>query len=377
MGRWQMRQTQIIAFYLPQFHETEDNNQWWGKGFTEWTNVKTGKPLYKNHYQPKVPLNSYYYDLSNSEIMKEQAKLAKKYGVDGFCFYHYWFCGKKMLYVPLENLLNNLDINIPFCLSWANETWSKRWDGDEKTILIKQEYGGKDEWESHLQYLLKFFSDKRYICVDGKPVLLIYRAFDILNCREMVVYWECRLKEEGFNGIYIVETLNGMQTKSCVDNSDALVEFEPMYTIRSDMGVAVRAYRYLLNHMKLYRLGFRDYINYEKVWKRIIDRKRAQRKKIFYGGFPAWDNVARRGKAGLVVRGSEPEKFKKYLKKLYEASCKSDNEFLFINAWNEWGEGAYLEADEKNGFGYLEAIKYAKENENEDCQSDMGHLSML
>ena len=156
-----MEQTKIIAFYLPQFHEIEENNKWWGKGFTEWTNVKSGKPLFRGHYQPKVPLNNNYYDLSNISVMKEQAKLAKKYGVDGFCFYHYWFNGKKLLNKPLEQLIQNSNIDLSYCLSWANETWSRRWNGNEKEILIKQEYGGEKEWEEHIQYHLQFFMDKR------------------------------------------------------------------------------------------------------------------------------------------------------------------------------------------------------------------------
>lgn len=350
-------QTKIIAFYLPQFHETVENNMWWGKGFTEWTNVKSGKPLYKEHYQPKVPLSGDYYDLSNIEVMNQQAKLAKKYGVDGFCFYHYWFNGKKLLNTPIETLLQNPHIDISFCLSWANETWSRRWNGNEQEILIKQEYGGEKEWEEHIHYLLQFFRDKRYLCIEGKPVLLLYRALEIPKCQEMVTYWNNRLKKEGFNGIYIIETLNGAQTESFIENSDALAEFEPMYTIKTGMNIKTRIYRYLFNHLKLYRLGFKDCINYDMIWKTILARKRDESKKIYYGAFPEWDNVARRGKAGLVVRGGNPEKFEEYFRKQYEMSIETDNEFLFINAWNEWGEGAYLEADEKHKLGYLEAVK--------------------
>lgn len=355
-----MKEMKIIAFYLPQFHETEENNKWWGKGFTEWTNVKSGRPLFKGHYQPKVPLNNNYYDLSNIAVMDEQAKLAKKYGVDGFCFYHYWFNGKKLLNKPLEELVQNTDIDLSYCLSWANETWSRRWNGNEKEILIKQEYGGEKEWEEHIQYLLQFFMDKRYLRIDNKPVLLLYRALEIPECQKMVTYWDFRLKQEGFNGIYIIETLNGAQTESHIENSDALAEFEPMFTIKTGMNIRTRIYRYLFNHLKLYRFGFKDYISYDMIWKTIFARKRNTGKKTYYGAFPEWDNVARRGKAGLIIRGGNPEKFEGYFKKQYDKSIEAGNEFLFINAWNEWGEGAYLEADEKHKLGYLEAIKRVK-----------------
>lgn len=355
-----MKSTKIIAFYLPQFHETDENNRWWGKGFTEWTNVKSGRPLFKGHYQPKVPLNNNYYDLSNIEVMDEQAKLAKKYGVDGFCFYHYWFKGKKLLNGPLEELLRNPDIDISFCLSWANETWSRRWNGNPNDILIKQEYGGKQEWEEHIQYLLYFFRDKRYICIENKPVLLLYRAIEIPKCEEMITYWNLRLKQEGFNGIYIIETLNGAQTESCVKESDALVEFEPMYTIKTGMNIRTRIYRYLFNHLKLYRIGFKDCIDYDMIWGTILKRKQNGYKQIYYGAFPEWDNVARRGRAGLIIRGGSPAKFAQYFKMQYEKSVRVGNEFLFINAWNEWGEGAYLEADDKYKFDYLEAVKRVK-----------------
>lgn len=361
-----MKNPRIIAFYLPQFHETKENNEWWGKGFTEWSNVRTGIPLFKGHYQPKKPLDNNYYDLSNIQVLDKQAKLAQEYGVDGFCFYHYWFSGKKLLNKPLEDLVKNTNIEITYCLSWANETWSRRWNGD-KEILIKQEYGEEEEWEEHIQYLLRFFRDERYLQIKGKPVFLLYRAFEIPRCQEMITYWDQRLKGEGFGGIYIVETLNGAQVRECIENSDALVEFEPMFTIKTGMKIKTRIYRYLFNHLKLYKIGLKDCIKYDNVWSTILHREKGTNKRTYLGAFPEWDNVARRGKAGLVVRGGNPEKFEYYFQKQYEKSVEAENEFIFINAWNEWGEGAYLEPDEKHRFGYLEAIKRIKnkdQNEN-------------
>ncbi len=356
-----MESTKIIAFYLPQYHEIEENDKWWGKGFTEWTNVKSAKTIFKGHYQPKIPYNENYYDLSKPETMIYQAKLAKEYGVDGFCFYHYWFEGKKLLEKPAEILLAHPEINLSFCFSWANETWSRRWNGEEKKILIKQKYGGKEDWERHLQYLLPFWADDRYIRIDGCPVMLLYRTSEIEQYDEMIAYWKKRIREEGFKDIYIIETLNSIQKKGCANESSALVEFEPMYTIYGKMNYFIRLYRYMFNHLKLYKLGFRDYLSYDKIWKKIIIRNAKSNKKRFLGAFPSWDNTARKGKAGLVIKNSNPQKFQNYFAIQYKKSMELGNEFIFVNAWNEWGEGAYLEPDNKYEFQMLEAIKAVKE----------------
>ncbi len=352
-----MDKPKVIAFFLPQYHVIEENNEWWGKGFTEWNNVRKGKPLFKSHEQPKVPYQNNYYDLLLGDTLSEQSKLAGSYGVDGFCFYHYWFKGKKLLEKPVEMLAVKPEIDISYCLSWANETWSRRWTGEEKKILIKQEYGGKSDWEAHIQYLLPFFRDRRYIRIDNKPVFLIYRAIEIPDCEEMISYWDKRLVEEGFSGLYLIETLNSVQKKSCLRTSSALVEFEPMYTIYSDLNYLTRLYRYCFNHFGLHRAGLRDYLNYDRIYKNVLKRKRNYEKKTFLGVFPDWDNTARKGEAGLVIRKGNPTKFQYYFKKQYKNSDDMKNEFLFINAWNEWGEGAYLEPDIKNKFGYLQAIR--------------------
>lgn len=356
-----MLKTKILVFYLPQYHEIEENNKWWGKGFTEWVNVKSGKPLFKNHYQPKVPYKENYYDLSKASALIEQAKLAENYGVDGFCFYHYWFKGKKLLEKPAEILLENPEIKMPYCFSWANETWSRRWNGSENEVLIKQEYGDKTDWEEHFQYLLPFFKDSRYICFEDKPILLLYRAFDIEKCDEMISYWNERIVEEGFKGIYIIETLGGFQKNGCISNSSAYVEFEPLYTLRSNVNFFNRLYRYIFIHCKLSKIGFIDCASYDAIWKKILSRKRQDNKKTYLGAFPGWDNTARRKRNGLVVKGSDPQKFEKYFLQQYRNSMMMDNEFIFINAWNEWGEGAYLEPDNKYEFQMLQAIKNVKE----------------
>ena len=356
-----MVKTKVVAFYLPQYHEILENNLWWGDKFTEWDNVKSAKSLFKGHYQPKVPYKEVYYDLSDSSVLFGQAELARKYEVDGFCFYHYWFKGKKLLEKPMELLLEHPEINIEYCLSWANETWSRRWTGEEKSILIKQEYGYRDDWEKHIQYLMKFFKDPRYIKIDGKPVVLLYRTFEIEKYDEMIAFWNSRMQKEGMNGIYIIETLNATQREGCASKSSAYVEFEPMYTIYKYSGYFRRLYRYLFSHLNLAQIGFLNIDSYDRVWKSILMRKRNYDKKTFFGAFPDWDNSARKGKSGLILKGSTPAKFRKYFFKQYQKSIEIGNEFIFINAWNEWGEGAYLEPDEYHKFAYLRAIKEVKE----------------
>ena len=188
----------IIAFYLPQFHNIPENDEWWGDGFTEWTNVKKAKPLYEGHMQPRVPLGGNYYNLLDDNVKIWQADLAKKYGVYGFCYYHYWFNGKMLLEKPMEQMLANKEVDIPFCICWANEPWTKAWVGDERKLLIAQEYGQEEEWKQHFMYLLPFFKDERYITKNGKPLFVFYRP-DIVPCmKEMIETWDKLAKENAF-----------------------------------------------------------------------------------------------------------------------------------------------------------------------------------
>ncbi len=193
----------IIAFYLPQFHNIPENDEWWGNGFTEWTNVKKAKPLYEGHMQPRVPLGGNYYNLLDDNVKIWQADLAKKYGVYGFCYYHYWFNGKMLLEKPMEQMLANKEVDIPFCICWANEPWTKAWVGDERKLLIAQEYGQEEEWKQHFMYLLPFFKDERYITKDGKPLFVFYRP-DIVPCmKEMIETWDKTCQRKWVERYYI------------------------------------------------------------------------------------------------------------------------------------------------------------------------------
>lgn len=346
--------TKLIAFYLPQFHRIKENDEWWGEGFTEWSNVKKSQPFYEGHNQPRVPLDNNYYDLSKKETLEKQAELAKEYGIHGFCFYHYYFNGKKLLEKPAEILLGNTDIDLKYCFSWANEPWTRSWDGKTRDIIMPQSYGEKKEWKEHFDYLLLFFKDERYIKKENKPVFLIYRTNNIPNCEKMIKYWEELSISNGFDGIYLLETLNSFQKNPVLNSSKGVVEFEPMLTMRHYLKSTTQIKRVLRKKM-----GLLDVVNYDEVWSQIITRDNNYCKKRYLGAFVGWDNTPRKGRKGLVIESSTPEKFGRYLKVQIN---KNNTDFLFINAWNEWAEGAYLEGDTNNNLSYLEKIKEGKNN---------------
>ena len=364
-----------IAFYLPQFHPIPENNEWWGEGFTEWVNVKNARPQFKGHIQPEIPYNNDYYSLLDSKAQINQAKLAKEYGVGGFCYYHYWFEGKLLLEKPMENMLKNKAVDIPFCVCWANETWARTWDGKEQDILIKQNYNEDENgWKKHFDYFLPFFKDERYIKHNGKPMLLIYKPQLILNCKEMIAYWRTLAVEAGFEGLYI-----GYQHHSAFDSDmdasgfDFGVEFEPFFTVRElkrETNGFSQKVKYAFSHPKWVFRKLRQKLfnkpaiyDYDEIWARIIRRK-PEKANIIPGAFTAWDNTPRRGNNSNVFFKSTPEKFVKYYSsQLKHAKEIYHSEYIFINAWNEWAEGAHLEPDAHNGFGYLEALKNHIEND--------------
>lgn len=341
-----------LAFYLPQYHEILENNEWWGKGFTEWTNVRKAKPLFKGHYQPKIPMNNNYYSLDSIKTMKWQTNLAKKYGIDGFCFYHYWFNGKLLLEKPLENYLNNKDIDFSYCFSWANEPWTRSWDGENKEILINQEYAGKNDIINHWKYVLKFFKDDRYIKLENKPVFFIYRANSITYLEEMIDIWNNNAKEEGFDGVYFIETLTGFQQEKYSSNTQATVYMEPMYVI----GKKNKFLKLLTAWKDFIHLNRRE--NYSKTWNRIFKLEKLSKMENA-GAFIDWDNSARKKTKNLVLVKSSPKIFEQKFEEQYKRGIKAECNFLVINAWNEWAEGTYLEPDVKYGYSYLECIKNA------------------
>lgn len=344
----------LIALYLPQYHTFPENDEWWGKGFTEWTNVKKAKPLYKNHNQPRVPLNDNYYNLMDSGTFDWQISLAKNYGIDAFCFYHYWFNGKLLLNAPLENYLKRKELDLPYCFSWANEPWTRSWDGENRCVLMNQVYGGKTDIINHFKYMLPFFLDSRYIKKDNKPVFVLYRANSISYLSEMIDVWNKLALENGFDGVFFVESLTGFQDEKFSSKTDACFYFEPMWILKKTI------FQKILRSIKSPK--WRNHKeSYEKVWKKILKKEELSSKR-WAGGFVDWDNSPRKGKNGVIFEKTSVELFYKFLTLQFEKMKKAECPVCFINAWNEWGEGTYLEPDTKNKYGFLEAIKKAKEN---------------
>lgn len=351
-----------MCMYLPQYHKIKENDEWWGKGYTEWTAVKNAKPMFPGHNQPKIPMNYNYYDLVEDGIntWKWQAGLAKEYGVYGFCIYHYWFEGKQLLERPMEILRDNPNIDINYSICWANETWRRTWYGQKMEILMKQTYGDEKAWEKHFRYLLTFFKDKRYIKIKNKPVVHIYHSQEIDRLDEMMKVWNNLAKEAGFDGIYLVSGVTSAGTDKRKQLIDAYYYFEPGYTLKQDLGCCQKAlYSFQVGVKKLInRLFHKAYlehkINGSVLWKRIENRQ--MESNHFPGTFPKWDNTPRTGNIGLYYSSTTPERFRKHIKTMYMKYHEQDG-FFYINAWNEWGEGAYLEPDEKYKYQYLECLK--------------------
>ena len=334
-----------IALYLPQFHFIEENNKWWGKNFTEWTNVKKAIPFYKGHHQPRKPGDEKgylgYYYLTNADIIKKQVKLAKSHGIYGFGIYYYWFSGKKLLEKPLDIYLENKDINFPFLLIWANENWSRKWNGGDQSILIKQEYKENDP-EDFIKDIKKYLVDQRYIKINNKSIIGIYEPFKIPNLTETISIWRKKAIEIEIGEIYILISLNSYKIKNIKNLKlfDAAYDFPPRIN----------------NLLKPNTL----YYYYEAlIYKNIQFDNYIKNFPVFRGNMLEWDNTPRKGKSGAIFKEYSPEKFYLLNKKLIEWTKNNYNQeyrFFFINAWNEWGEGSYLEPDDKYGYASINAL---------------------
>ena len=361
-----------IAFYLPQFHAIPENDAWWGEGFTEWVNVKKAGPLYEGHYQPRVPLKGNYYNLLDPAVLRWQARIAKEYGVYGFCFYHYWFDGHMLLEKPMELLLREKDINLPFCVCWANEPWTKAWVSKHDNILIAQRYGNRKEWEEHFNYFLPFFQDPRYIKNSGKPLVILYRP-DLIEClNDMLDCWQELAKKNGFSGLEFGYQQIHLDLQRNKDDSRFTynIEYQPSYAnydlSQGKLSTLRKIKRWLTP--KLQKIGInieqiraqglikRDY---DRVWNAVLARNPSSQKCV-PGAFVDWDNTPRRQERGSVFVGATPEKFEKYMtQQIFRAKNVYHQDMLFLFAWNEWAEGGYMEPDEKYGFAYLEALRNA------------------
>lgn len=345
----------LVTFYLPQFHEIPENNDAWGKGFTEWTNVKKSKPLFVGHNQPRVPLQNNYYNLLDENTIKWQAKLSHDAGIYGFCFYHYWFMGRLVLEKPIDILYSNKEIDLKYCMCWANEPWTKTWHGagGNREILIPQDYGTEEEWELHYNYFQKYFKDTRYIKENNCPVLVIYRLRNIPNYNSMIRFWNQRAIEDGFSGIFIVSMNVCREHVEMSRWVNATVDFEPNKT-KSELHKKANKFKPQKSSVLWNRFAMKR-ISYDELNKKMLSA--VHKKNHFRTVFVDYDDSPRRGERAIIIRGATPKKFGKYLRATIDKSKNEGNEYIFINAWNEWGEGNYLEPDKRHRSAYLDQVK--------------------
>ena len=338
-----------IAYYLPQFHRIPENDRWWGEGFTEWTNVRRARPLFPGHQQPKVPGALGYYDLTGPGVAEAQAELARAHGVDGFCYYFYWFDGHRLLERPLEAMLARGTPDFPFCVCWANENWTRRWDGRDQEILIAQRHG-PDDSERLFGEFLRLFDDPRYIRVDGRPLLLVYKTALIPDLDALVVRWRNLARASGLPGIYLAGCETGDGDRSIEAGFDATVEFPPH-----------RHHAVMLNaQIAGLEPGFSGLLtSYPAQVMQSLTRYIDGAKRLRCV-FPSWDNTPRQVDRGTVFVGASPELFGYWVESMVRDTRRrlaGDERLLFVNAWNEWAEGCYLEPDTRYGTQYLEALR--------------------
>lgn len=372
-----MKKTKIFAAYLPQYHETEDNNKFWGKGFTDWIAVKNAMPMFDDHIQPKVPLNNNYYDLSDYRVIEWQAKLANEYGIDGFNIYHYWFKnGKQELEKPAEILLEHKEINIKYFFSWDNVAWKRTWSSvpgndwapnidinikdKSQQYLCEFDYGDETQWEKHFNYLLNFFNDERYYKIDNKPIFVFMTFTDYIIMKKMMRYWDLLAKKNGFDGIFYIS--QRVKYKNIVPSENYFI-YEPSIWRHIEHRVEqIEKYFH-------FRLPFfnkvRYYYTFDKVYKKLYKTLLNSDSTFFPSFVGGYDDTPRRtkDKASIITIGDYSD-FEIKLENYYKKCCEMDKDFIFYTAWNEWGEGAYLEPDKYNKYKMLEIIKKVKDSVN-------------
>ena len=351
-----MDKPRVLAFYLPQFHPTPENDEWWGKGFTEWTNVGKAKKLYMGHYQPRVPSDLGYYDLRVPETREAQAKLAKEAGIEGFCYWHYWFDdGKELLERPFNEVLTSGKPDFPFCLAWANESWfAKLWDKDvsKDKLLIEQTYKGVEQYTKHFYDVLPAFKDPRYIKVNNKPVFVIYKPLGSSDIPKFISTWRNLAVQNGLKGLYIIghcfNDRNHFEEYKKLDldaiNTCSIKDFVIKRSFFN------KAWTYFWRH--LFHKPF--VISYKKVSRLFFDYKMDTAPNVCPSIITGWDHTPRSGIRGTVFKDETPEQFSEHVKTVIE---NTTGEFVFIKSWNEWAEGNYLEPDLKWGRKYLETTK--------------------
>ena len=350
----------VLAFYLPQFHRFIQNDRWWGKGFTEWTNVTKATPQFIGHEQPKLPADLGFYDLANPALMAEQAALAKQYGIDGFCVYFYWFAGQTLMEAPWQNWLKNPELDFPLCLCWANENWTRRWDGQDNEVLIAQSHSAEDDL-AFIQHIAPYLLDSRYLKVEGKSILVLYYPSLLPNVKATGERWRTYMREHHQQELHLL----CVQSRDMVDPSsigfDGAIEFPP---------VGIHAVAASDDIESIYGDVESSVYDYEKT----LDHRLQQTSRPTYyrarGVMPGWDNTARRNKQANLFINNTPELFSHWLHDAIRDMrwhYQGEQQLVFINAWNEWAEGAYLELDRRFGHAYLKATQKATQHWNQSC----------
>lgn len=358
----------IIAYYLPQFHPFKENDEWWGAGFTEWTNVKKAKPLYKGHNQPRVPADLGYYDLRNPEVREKQAEMAKRAGVGGFCYWHYWFNGHQLMNRIIDEVAATGKPDFPFCLGWANETWKqKAWNKDSVTdkILIKQTYGGLSDCRAHYEYVRDLFRNKNYIRIDGRPFFLIYKP-ELLESNLYISLWNTWIKEDGIaDSIYFACNLEnptnyrdmlekGYDAITPGPNPRALKKFNSM-----------RWSRHIIEAKKRKWLKLPILLDMNDVNETIFDSEFDLQDFVIPVLYPQWDHSPRSAGYVFIVKNSTPELFQKQAERILSAIRTKNNKIVILKSWNEWAEGNYMEPDETFGMRFIDALGAAVRNTSE------------
>jgi lipopolysaccharide biosynthesis protein len=357
-----MGEITAIAFVLPQYHPIPENDEWWGKGFTEWTNVTRAKPLFPGHYQPHLPADLGFYDLRVPETRAAQAALAREYGIHGFCYYHYWFNGRRLLQRPVDDLLALGEPDFPFCLCWANENWTRAWDGGKRHILLGQNYCTEDD-VAHMRWLCRVFDDPRYIRIDGKPLFLVYRASHLPDVARTVATWREVAAKEGIGDLYLCHVESGPKEhcNPATWGFDAAVEFAPDWTnLGPYLGRGRRSQ--LLRFLRGGRSPWFEHnvFGYEYLMERMLGKEEPGYLR-FPCVTPMWDNSARRKTGAVIFQGSTPELYEGWLSQVVARVKARENmpQVCFINAWNEWAEGNHLEPCQRWDHSYLKATRRA------------------
>jgi len=351
------RKARLIAYYLPQFHPIPENDKWWGKGFTEWTNVGKAKPLFSGHYQPRVPADLGYYDLRVPEVREAQSEMARKHGIEGFCYWHYWFGnGKRLLERPFKEILNSHEPDFPFCLSWANESWKGFSHGlKNRNVLIEQLYPGREDYVAHFYELLPAFKDSRYIKIDGKPLFVIYMPLQLPDTSQFIEIWQNLAIKNGLDGIYFVgHIIQFERIAEILKFGFDAINLNRLFDYgRFNRTLAFKLQIYL--QKKVFNVPY--HYNYKKVYP-TFSGPEDRELNIFPTMIPGWDHTPRSGKEGLVYHNSTPKLFEKHIAQVLEKinGKPEARKIVFLKSWNEWAEGNYVEPDIKFGTKYLETI---------------------